>query len=153
MHGNLVIGCLTMSVCLAIQCFVLALLLHILVRMKENQTIKPGFIWFALVLIVVMLILLAGNILQMTVWAALFLAFNEFQDFTTAFYHSVVNFATLGYGDIVMSEKRRLLGALEATNGVLMFGLSTGFLYAVLSTFMQRALKRRAGEGADAGGE
>ena len=51
----------------------------------------------------------------------------------------MVNFATLGYGDIVLSAKWRLLGALEAVNGVLMFGLTTGFLYTVLRALMQRA--------------
>lgn len=44
----------------------------------------------------------------------------EFESFATAFDHSVVNFATLGYGDLVVSEERRLLGALESINGVLM---------------------------------
>jgi len=37
-----------------------------------------------------------------------------------------------------MSGKRRLLGALEAANGVLMFGLTTGFLYTILSELLQR---------------
>ena len=37
------------------------------------------------------------------------------------------------------STVARLLGALEAANGVLMFGLTTGFLYAVLNVLMHRA--------------
>lgn len=76
--------------------------------------------------------------MQITLWAALFCICGEFVDFATAFYHSTVNFATLGYGDIVMSEKRRLLVALEAVNGVLMLGLSTGFMFAVLSSILKR---------------
>jgi hypothetical protein len=55
-----------------------------------------------------------GNRLQMALWAGLFLVLGEFPTFETAFYHSVVNFTTLGYGDVVMSEEKRLLGALEA---------------------------------------
>jgi len=43
------------------------------------------------------------------------------------------NFAALGYGDIVMSERWRLLGALEATNGVLMLGLSSGGVLSVMN--------------------
>jgi hypothetical protein len=57
----------------------------------------------------------------------------EFSDFLTAFYHSMVNFASLGYGDIVMSEDWRLLGAIEASNGVLMFGLSAGAMLSIMS--------------------
>ena len=63
---------------------------------------------------------------------------NEFNDFLTAFYHSAVNFASLGYGDIVMSEKWRLLGALEASNGVLMFGLSAGTMIPIMSNLFAR---------------
>ena len=68
---------------------------------------------------------------------------DEFQEFSIAFYHSVVNFSTLGYGDMVMSERYRLLGALEALNGVLMIGLSTGALFAVLSELMRKIWDHR----------
>ena len=56
---------------------------------------------------------------------------------------SVVNFSTWGYDDIVMTESRCLLGALEALNGVLMIGLSMGALFAVLNALMQRAWAER----------
>jgi len=71
----------------------------------------------------------------------LFVQLGEFTDFELAFYHSVVNFTSLGYGDIIMSEKWRLLGALEAANGILMFGLTTGALLSV----MTRLLRTRVG--------
>jgi hypothetical protein len=90
-----------------------------------------------------MLIMLGGNLLQITIWGWLFIACGEFKEFATAFYHSVVNFSTLGYGDLVMSEKRRILGALEAANGVLMFGLTTSILFLVLNELIKREWKRR----------
>lgn len=144
MGENLVIGLLTMAICLAIQCTVVAILLDVLIILEKKGFIRLTVLWVSSVLVVVMLIMLAGNLLQMTLWAGLFFACNEFTDFGTAFYHSVVNFATLGYGDIVMSEKRRLLGALEAANGVLMFGLTTGFLYTVLNGCMRRYYDSRS---------
>ena len=81
----------------------------------------------------VMLGLFVGHLLQIAIWATLFRVIGQFSMFTVAFYHSAVNFATLGYGDIVMDEKWRLLGALEAGNGVFMFGLSTGAMLAVMN--------------------
>lgn len=42
-----------------------------------------------------------------------------------------------------MSEKSRLLGALEAANGVLMFGLTTSVVFVVLNEQMQRAWDKR----------
>jgi hypothetical protein len=67
----------------------------------------------------------------------------EFPDFDTAFYHSAVNFASLGYGDIVMSERWRLLGALEATNGVLMLSLSAGAILSVMNDVLSRNRARK----------
>ena len=91
-----------------------------------------------LTLSVVMVVLFLGHLVQIGIWAALFVYVGEFNDFTTAFYHSTVNFASLGYGDIVMSEKWRLLGALEAGNGVLMFGLSAAAMFAVLTWLIKQ---------------
>lgn len=85
-----------------------------------------------LLLSMVMLLTLLGNLVQMCIWAALFMLLGEFGDFHTALYHSGVNFATLGYGDIVMSERWRLLGPLEAANGILMFGVSTAVMTAAV---------------------
>ena len=87
---------------------------------------------------IVMLVLFTGHLVQFATWAILFMGVGEFSDFTTAFYHSTVNFASLGYGDIVMSEDWRLLGALEAANGVMMFGLSAGTILAVMMKMLER---------------
>jgi hypothetical protein len=68
----------------------------------------------------------------------MFLFSREFADFSTAFYHSLVNFTTLGYGDMVMSTERRILGALESANGVLMLGLTTSVLYYIFNIMWKR---------------
>ena len=90
-----------------------------------------------------MAVLVAGNLGQIAVWGLLFVWVGEFQSFSEAFYHSAVNFATLGYGDIVMSPAHRLLGPLEAINGVLMFGVSTATLMAALQDATKRMINQR----------
>ena len=85
-----------------------------------------------------MLIVFVGHLLQVGLWASLFVKLGEFESYADAFYHSMVNFSSLGYGDIVMSEKWRLLGAMEATGGILMFGISTGLGLAVFTTLIRR---------------
>jgi hypothetical protein len=146
MNGNIIIGLVTMVVCLAIQCFIVGILFEILVVLERKQIIKTTLTGVSSLLIGIMLILLAGNLLQITLWAELFIYCGEFEDFATAFYHSVVNFTTLGYGDLVMSEKRRLLGGMEAGNGVLMFALTASFLFAVLNGLFAREWEARAGK-------
>jgi len=81
----------------------------------------------------VMIMLFVGNLVQVAIWALLFMELGEFSEFSVAYYHSMVNFSSLGYGDIVMSEKWRLLGAIAASNGVLMFGLSAGTMLSIMN--------------------
>ena len=46
-------------------------------------------------------------------------------------------YTTLGYGDVVMSSSWKLLGPLETADGMLMFGVSTAMLFAVIQRLIQ----------------
>ena len=65
----------------------------------------------------------------------------EFPNFAPAFYHSALNYTSLGYGDVVMSSSWRLLGPLETADGMLMFGVSTAMLFAVIKRLIQTRLR------------
>jgi hypothetical protein len=88
-----------------------------------------------------MMLLTAGNLAQIAVWALLFRLLGEFEQYGEAFYHSAVNFATLGYGDIVMSARHRLLGPLEAVNGALMIGATTATLMLAFQDALQKQVR------------
>ncbi len=77
-------------------------------------------------------VLLVGHMAQVAVWATVFTSTGELGEFAVAFYHSAVNYTTLGYGDIVMSPRWRLLGPMEAANGTLAFGWSTAVIVTVV---------------------
>jgi hypothetical protein len=85
---------------------------------------------------------LASILAQVAVWAGGLIACGEFHDFSTALYHSAVNFTTLGYGDIVMSRTWRLLGPLEAADGILMCGVSASGMFAVTNRLIKIRLMR-----------
>ena len=134
---NFLLGIPTIFVSLILQ----LLLLHFALRYyrQHHESLQLDAWWAAFGVIgAVMFILLLGNLMQVGIWAWLFILIGEFEAYDVAFYHSLVNFASLGYGDIVMSEEYRLLGALEALNGVLMVGISA----ATLMGFFQDAFKR-----------
>jgi hypothetical protein len=135
---NLLLGSVTVFVSMGIQVTFVVWMVHYLLRMMDGDTERLGFGFDTYVISMVVLMLFFGHLLQIAIWAAVFVYLQEFGDFYSAFYHSTVNFASLGYGDIVMSEKWRLLGALEACNGVLMFGLSAGTLLAVMTRLFAR---------------
>jgi len=66
----------------------------------------------------------------------------EFKSLAIAYYHSAVNYTTLGYGDLIMTPSWKLLGPLEAGDGALMFGVSTAMIFAIA----QSLVTKEAGE-------
>jgi Ion channel len=78
-----------------------------------------------------------AHITEVALWAVLFIICGEFPDFGTAFYHSAVNYSSLGYGDVIMTPSWRLLGPLETANGVLLFGVTTAMIIAVLQRLIE----------------
>jgi len=77
-----------------------------------------------------------AHLIEIGVWAALFMLCGEFRTFAPAFDHSAVNYTTLGYGNVIMTPSWRLLGPLEAATGMLMFGVSTAILFAVIQRLL-----------------
>ena len=140
MLTNLLLGLATMTLCLLLLTFLLVLDIRYY-QANDSRIRSNSFGSKLIVLNGVMVILVVGNLAQVAIWALLFMVLGEFDAFRDAFYHSAVNFATLGYGDIVMSEERRLLGPLQAINGVLMIGFSTAVLMGTVTDILKKTGK------------
>ena len=76
---------------------------------------------------------------EVWLYALAYLAVGALGDLEAALYFSTTSFTTLGYGDVVLDHRWRLVGAIEGANGLLMFGWSTAFLISV--TGRMRALE------------
>ena len=143
---SLLIGLGTMSLCLLMQSTLLVLALRYYVRHDTPAT--NASVWSTLLVInCVMILLVLGNLAQLTLWAVVFRMLGEFETLGAAVYHSAVNFATLGYGDLIMSERNRFLGPLEAINGVLMVGVSTAALMATFQDAVKKTNQARRSGG------
>lgn len=142
---NLLVGSAALIINLSIQVLAVVLLINYFVRRQAAVEASQGLGTDIYMLSTVILVLFLGHMLQATTWAVLFYWLGEFSDKQTALYHSLVNFTSLGYGDIVMSERYRLLGAMEAANGVLMFGLSAGSILSVMNRMFTRRVHARTG--------
>ena len=89
------------------------------------------------VVVLAMLATLAAHMIEIALWAEVYVLCGEFPYFGTAYYHSAVNYTTLGYGDLIMTPRWRLLGPLEAANGMLLFGVSTAMVFALVQWLIQ----------------
>jgi voltage-gated potassium channel len=82
--------------------------------------------------------LLFGHLAQVGLWAGFLVWLGALQTYDDAFYFSLVTFATLGYGDIVLAPGYRIFGALGAACGSLMLGWSTALIFAAISRVVDR---------------
>jgi voltage-gated potassium channel Kch len=78
------------------------------------------------------------HLCEIAAWAGLYAWKDAMPDLQTAMYFSAVTYTTTGYGDLVLPEAWRLVGAVEALTGILMCGWSTGFFFAVVSRMYER---------------
>jgi hypothetical protein len=79
---------------------------------RETRLGRAGMRYLIDLMIVVLVMSFAfvAHMVEVAVWALLFMICGEFQDFGAAYYHSAVNYSTLGYGDVIMSPSWKLLG-------------------------------------------
>jgi hypothetical protein len=92
---------------------------------------------------------LAAHVVAIVIWALVFSLCGEFSQLAKAVYHSGMNYTTLGDSDNVMSASWRLLAPLEGANGMLMFGVSTAMLFAIIQRLIQTRLSRSGNDRVD----
>jgi hypothetical protein len=73
------------------------------------------------------------HLLEISVWGVFYVWQDAMPDLPSALYFSAVTYTTTGYGDLVLPQDWRILGAIEALTGILMCGWSTGFFFAIVS--------------------
>jgi voltage-gated potassium channel len=96
-------------------------------RVGGSQPRRP--IWTLICMVSGLLLL---HLFEMAIWAVAFVIVGMLPDYETALYFSLKSYTTVGYGDVLPAETWRLVGPLEAAVGVLMLGLSTGFIVAAV---------------------
>ena len=73
------------------------------------------------------------HVAEITMWSLVYVWGDAIEGIQSAAYFSVATYTTTGYGDVVLPEDWRLVGAIESLTGILMCGWSTGFFFAVVS--------------------
>ncbi len=85
------------------------------------------------------LLMAMASILESALWAAVYIAVGAIEGgFETALYFSTVTYTTLGYGDITIAGDYRMLAALQAANGIIMFGWTTAIIVRVVQKIYVR---------------
>jgi Ion channel len=131
---------------LGVQMAPVVIFIHIATSRHPRSLMRPSFGANVILLQLVAALLLVAHLVNIGLWALLLCLCGEFVGFEAAYYHSAVNYSSLGYGDIVMSTRWRLLGPLEAIDGIVMFGISTALIFALLMRLIERRIKAKEQE-------
>jgi len=86
----------------------------------------------ALLVLISVFALFALHGVEIWLYAAVYAAAGEIPDFEDALYFSTSTYATIGYGDLVLSRAWRIVGAIEGVNGIILLGWSTAFFVSIV---------------------
>ena len=133
----LAVGTFTVVATIVIHALPLGATVNFVRRERKLGRAGKGF-WIDMAIVVRALVYaLAAHLAEIALWAVVFMFCGEFHDFDNAYYHSAVNYTSLGYGDIIMSPSWKLLGPLETADGMLLFGVSTAMIFAVIQRLVE----------------
>ena len=66
------------------------------------------------------------------IWAAAYRFLSALPDNRSAMLYSLSAMTTFGHANLFLENRWQLMGALEALDGMLLFGLTTAFLFAIM---------------------
>lgn len=134
MQSILIIGLVAVIACTTVQCAMIAFLRRSVRIWRENQKVAHTFVQETMHLSMVVAALFLGVLIQVGLWAMVFIMTGDLPDLEAALYYSMASFTTVGYGDVVITGENAILGPMEACNGILMGGLATGFLFSTMQS-------------------
>ena len=85
----------------------------------------------------VALILAALHGLEGVLWASAYWWLGALDSFTEASVYALATMTTFEIPGLTLPSRFQMISALEAVNGVLLFGISTAFLFAVIQVHWQ----------------
>lgn len=116
-----------------IHVFCLALFTARTERLLGRFTDRRHFaLTFAVVIGVAVILVTSLHLLEAGIWAAAYRVIGAIADSKSAMLYSLSALTTFGHANVFLEPKWQMMGALEALNGMLLFGLTTAFLFAMI---------------------
>ena len=120
----------------------ITVILHVigLVSINERVIRAKGFlgdrrnflVGFSMILGAATLAAITLHAIEAAIWAVVYLALGALPDGKSAILYSLSAMTTYGHEHFDLANHWQLMGALEALNGMILFGLTTAFLYGMI---------------------
>lgn len=135
--GQILLGTCIIALTVIVHAVGVIVLIRLLQGRVAPKHSHPSLFRMIRVLVFTVLALFFVHTIEIWLWALLYIFLGAFEFMEQALYFSTVTFTTLGYGDITLLPRWRLLSAFEAVNGAILFGVSTAFVFAVIQRMYQ----------------
>ena len=131
------------AVCLLLHVTGLLLMAEWMMQRREYFLRTNARIHSAALIVLLFSGIMLLHMIETSTWAVFYYTRSLFSDFETSLYFSLTSYTTIGYGDVLLPQRWRLLGAIEGISGVLLCGISTAFIFAVMSAMLQFRIQQQ----------
>ena len=133
------------AVCLLLHVGAIVSLADWMLDRREKRKEEMRTFGYMVLLLAAFSVIIVLHMVEIGIWAVFYYVRSLFQDFETSLYFSITSYTTIGFGDVVLPRAWRLLGGIEGITGVLLCGLSTAFVFAIINAMFQMRVQRRTG--------
>ena len=103
------------------------------IRAKRFLAIRRNFlVGLSVVLGAATMVAIILHAIEAAIWALVYLALGALPDSKSALLYSLGAMTTYGHEHFDLASHWQLMGALEALDGMILFGLTTAFLYGMI---------------------
>ena len=136
--GLVLLAAALLATCVIVQSVGMLVLIRWLARLRRVLESRSTYLRVALLLRLFMGIVLL-HLTQVGLWAVVFWRAQELPNLETALYFSLASYTTIGFGDVVVGPRWRLLAGIEGLTGILLVGWSTAFVFAVVNRMYEHS--------------
>jgi len=110
------------------------------VRIRVRLETRRPDLWYLIAILIctavaAALLLAVLHGIECGIWAAAYLWLGALDSPRDALLFSIDSMSTRGASGLTLQRHWQLMGALEAVNGMLLFGVSTAYLFAVMQVY------------------
>lgn len=115
------------------------------IRAKRTLARRRSFVTgLSMILGAATLVAIILHAAEAAIWAALYQALGALPDGKSALLYSLGAMTTYGHEHFDLANHWQLMGALEALDGMILFGLTTAFLYGMIRELLAARQETRA---------
>jgi hypothetical protein len=118
-----------------IHVFGLVVIRDAVVGRLEHAVVRHRFsLVFPLVMGVTVLLITALHAIEAAAWGVAYLLLSALPDASSAMLYSLSAMTTYGHASVYLEPHWQMMGAVEALNGLILFGLTTAMLFSVIES-------------------